>query len=141
VHRNLYHAHQRVAATFRRGRAFLAGDAAHVNNPIGGLGLNCGIHDAVELTDLIGRVLRQEDPEDLLALYDRRRRPINIEYVQQQTIANKKRLEEKDSRAREASFESLRRTAADRTAHRAFLLRTSLLESVRTRAVSPAAAS
>src|ERR1041385_473373 len=46
VHRNLYNVHQRVAASFRKGRAFLAGDAAHVNNPIGGLGLNCGIHNA-----------------------------------------------------------------------------------------------
>jgi 3-(3-hydroxy-phenyl)propionate hydroxylase len=131
VHRNLYNVHQRVAATFGKGRAFLAGDAAHVNNPIGGLGLNCGIHDAVELADLIGRVLRHEEPEELLALYDRRRRPINVEYVQQQTIANKKRLEEKDPSARQASFAFLRSTAADPAAHRAFLLRTSLLESVR----------
>jgi 3-(3-hydroxy-phenyl)propionate hydroxylase len=130
VHRNLYNVHQRVAATFRKGRALLAGDAAHVNNPIGGLGLNCGIHDAVELAGLIGRVLRGGEPDDLLARYDQRRRPINIEYVQQQTIANKKRLEEKDPSARQASFAFLRSTAADPAAHRAFLLRTSLLESV-----------
>src|SRR3989454_11899721 len=51
VHRNLYKTHQRVAAKFRLGRVFLAGDAAHVNNPIGGFGLNCGIHDAIELAD------------------------------------------------------------------------------------------
>jgi 3-(3-hydroxy-phenyl)propionate hydroxylase len=133
VHRNLYNVHQRVAATFRQGRAFLAGDAAHVNNPIGGLGLNCGIHDAVELAGLLGRVLRREEPDDALDLYDRRRRPINIEYVQQQTIANKKRLEEKDPAAREAGFRHLRDTAADPSAHRAFLLRTSLLASVRSK--------
>jgi 3-(3-hydroxy-phenyl)propionate hydroxylase len=131
AHRNLYSVHQRVAATFRKGRAFLAGDAAHVNNPIGGLGLNCGIHDAVELAGLLGGVLRNGEPEEVLGLYDQRRRPINIEYVQEQTIANKKRLEEKDLRAREASFEFLRRTAHDPVAHRAFLLRTSLLESTR----------
>jgi 3-(3-hydroxy-phenyl)propionate hydroxylase len=131
VHRNLYDVHQRVAATFRKGRAFLAGDAAHVNNPIGGLGLNCGIHDAMELAGLLGRVLRNGEPEDVLGLYDQRRRPINIEYVQEQTIANKKRLEEKDPRGREASLEFLRRTAGDPVAHRAFLLRTSLLASVR----------
>jgi 3-(3-hydroxy-phenyl)propionate hydroxylase len=123
--------HQRVAASFRKGRVFLAGDSAHVNNPIGGLGLNCGIHDAVELADLLGGVLRGSRPVADLALYDQRRRPINIEYVQQQTIANKKRLEEKEPAQREANFEFLRKTAADPVAHRAFLLRTSLLESVR----------
>ncbi len=46
LHLNLYSVHQRVARNFRKGRVFLCGDAAHVNNPIGGLGLNCGIHDA-----------------------------------------------------------------------------------------------
>ena len=132
VHRNLYNVHQRVAATFSLGRAFLAGDAAHVNNPIGGLGLNCGIHDAVELADLLGPVLRNEAAAETLAQYDQRRRPINIEYVQQQTIANKKRLEERDPDRRAAHFETLRATAADPAAHRAFLMRSSLLDSVRT---------
>ena len=131
VHRNLYNVHQRVAARFSQGRAFLAGDAAHVNNPIGGLGLNCGIHDAVELTSLLVKVLRGEESADQLDRYDARRRPINVKYVQEQTIANKKRLEAKDPEARAENFAFLRRTATDPTAHRAFLLRTSLLESVR----------
>jgi 3-(3-hydroxy-phenyl)propionate hydroxylase len=131
VHRNLYNVHQRVAARFSRGRAFLAGDAAHVNNPIGGLGLNCGIHDAVELASLLVKVLRGEESADQLDRYDARRRPINVKYVQEQTIANKKRLEAKDPEARAENFAFLRRTAADPAAHRAFLLRTSLLESVR----------
>ena len=134
THRNIYNVHQRVAATFQNGRVFLAGDAAHVNNPIGGLGLNCGIHDAVELAVLLGAVIKGEMRDDALVRYDARRRPINIEYVQQQTIANKKRLEEKDANAREANFAFLRQTAADPAAHRAFLLRTSLLESVRKQA-------
>jgi 3-(3-hydroxy-phenyl)propionate hydroxylase len=136
VHRNLYNVHQRVAATFRKGRVFLAGDSAHVNNPIGGLGLNCGIHDASELSGLLADVWRGSRPETDLALYDQRRRPINIEYVQQQTIANKKRLEEKEPAQREANFEFLRKTAADPVAARAFLLRTSLLESVRKNAAA-----
>jgi 3-(3-hydroxy-phenyl)propionate hydroxylase len=131
VHRNLYNVHQRVAATFNRGRVFLAGDAAHVNNPIGGLGLNCGIHDAVELASLLGKVLRGEESETALSRYDAHRRPINIEYVQEQTIANKKRLEAKDPRVRDENFAFLRQTAADPERHRAFLMRTSLLASVR----------
>ena len=131
VHRNLYNVHQRVAARFSQGRAFLAGDAAHVNNPIGGLGLNCGIHDAVELASLLVKVLRGEESANQLDRYDARRRPINVKYVQEQTIANKKRLEAKDPEARAENFAFLRRTATDPTAHRAFLLRTSLLECVR----------
>lgn len=131
AHRNLYNVHQRVAASFRKGRVFLAGDAAHVNNPLGGLGLNFGIHDAIELTGLLGRVLRREAPVDTLDLYDRHRRPLNIEFVQQQTIANKKRMEEKDPAARAKTFEQLAATAADPAAHRAYLLRASLIDSVR----------
>lgn len=131
VHRNIYRVHQRVAANFRNGRVFLAGDSAHVNNPIGGLGLNCGIHDATHLAKLLSSVLREERPQSDLDTYDTVRRPMNIEYVQQQTIANKKRLEEKDPAVRQANFEHLRRVAADPSAHRAFLMRTSLLESVR----------
>jgi 3-(3-hydroxy-phenyl)propionate hydroxylase len=136
VHRNLYHVHQRVAASFRQGRVFLAGDAAHVNNPLGGLGLNFGIHDAIELSGLLGRVLRHEAPIDTLDLYDRHRRPLNIEFVQQQTIANKRRMEEKDPVTRKNNFEQLAATAADPLAHRAYLLRASLIDSVRQRAAS-----
>ncbi len=47
----LYKVHQRVVATFNRGRVVLAGDAAHVNNPVGGMGMNGGIHDAINLAD------------------------------------------------------------------------------------------
>jgi len=138
VHRNLYNVHQRVAASFGKGRVFLAGDCAHVNNPLGGLGLNFGIHDAMELSALLGRVLRGEAPAQILDQYDRFRRPLNIEYVQQQTIANKKRLEEKDLAIRAQNNEALRRTAADPVAHRAYLLRASLIESVRKRAAAAA---
>jgi 3-(3-hydroxy-phenyl)propionate hydroxylase len=136
VHRNLYNVHQRIAASFGKGRVFLAGDAAHVNNPLGGLGLNFGIHDAVELSALLGRVLRREAPAQILEQYDRFRRPLNVEYVQQQTIANKKRLEEKDPALRAESNAALRKTAADPAAHRAYLLRASLIDSVRKRAAA-----
>ncbi len=133
VHRNLYNVHQRVAESFRQGRVFLAGDAAHVNNPLGGLGLNFGIHDAIELSGLLGRVMRREASADILDAYDQHRRPLNIEFVQQQTIANKKRMEEKDPAARARNFEQLAATAADPAAHRAYLLRASLIDSVRKR--------
>jgi 3-(3-hydroxy-phenyl)propionate hydroxylase len=125
--------HQRVAASFRKGRVFLAGDAAHVNNPLGGLGLNFGIHDAVEITTLLGKVIRREAPDSVLDEYDLHRRPLNIEFVQQQTVANKKRMEEKDPAARAKDFEQLRRTATDPAAHRAYVRKASLIASVQKR--------
>jgi 3-(3-hydroxy-phenyl)propionate hydroxylase len=131
VHRNIYRVHQRVARAFRAGRVFLAGDAAHVNNPVGGLGLNCGIHDALEIAETLRLVASGEAGEELLDRYERRRRPINIEYVQQQTVANKKRLEERDPKIRQANFDELRRAAGDPRLHKQFLMRTSLIESVR----------
>jgi 3-(3-hydroxy-phenyl)propionate hydroxylase len=120
LHLNLYKVHQRVAKEFRKGRVFLCGDAAHVNNPIGGLGLNSGIHEAWHLSRLI-------DGGDLDE-YERVRRPLNIEYVQEQTIANKKRLEEREPAAREKRFDELRAMADDPVRHKKFLMRASLLE-------------
>ena len=129
LHLNLYNVHQRVAKNFRKGRVFLCGDAAHVNNPIGGLGLNSGIHEAWDLAALLDRALRGE--RDELDQYEKRRRPLNIEYVQEQTIANKKRLEEREPAQRARRFEELRAMADDPQRHKAFLMRASLLESSR----------
>ena len=131
VHRNLYKVHQRVAATFRKGRVFLAGDSAHVNNSVGGLGLNGGIHDAMELVDALHQVIAKQASDNLFDRYTRRRRTLNIEFVQEQTILNKKRLEERDPKARQRRFDELRAIADDPAQHKEFLLRTSLLASVR----------
>ena len=131
VHRNLYKVHQRVAAKFRKGRVFLAGDSAHVNNTVGGLGLNGGIHDAMELVDTLALVLKGEADESLLDRYERRRRALNIEFIQEQTTQNKKRLEEKEPEARRAHFDELRAISQDPKRHKQFLLRTSLIESIR----------
>jgi 3-(3-hydroxy-phenyl)propionate hydroxylase len=131
LHLNLYSVHQRVARHFRSGRVFLCGDAAHVNNPIGGLGLNSGIHEAWDLAGLLDKVLKRQVDPLVLDSYEKRRRPLNIEYVQEQTVANKKRLEERDPRERERRFDELRATADDPARHKAFLMRASLLESAR----------
>ena len=131
VHRNLYKTHQRVAAKFRVGRVFLAGDAAHVNNPIGGLGLNCGIHDAMELAGTLDQVVHGLADESLLDRYERRRRPMNIQFVQEATIANKRRLQENDPKVRRANLDELRARAEDPVRHKEFLMRSSLIESVR----------
>jgi 3-(3-hydroxy-phenyl)propionate hydroxylase len=127
LHLNLYAVHQRVAKSFRKGRVFLCGDAAHVNNPIGGLGLNSGIHEAWDLAEGLEQALKHQDAA-LLDTYESRRRPLNIKYVQEQTIANKKRLEEKEPAARQRRFQELREMADDPKRHKAFLMRASLLE-------------
>jgi 3-(3-hydroxy-phenyl)propionate hydroxylase len=127
LHVNLYAVHQRVAKSFRKGRVFLCGDAAHVNNPIGGLGLNSGIHEAWDLAGSLNRVFADEDAS-MLDSYEARRRPLNIKYVQEQTIANKKRLEERDPAQRAQRFADLRAIADDPKRHKEFLMRAALLE-------------
>ncbi|HXZ21931.1 MAG TPA: FAD-dependent monooxygenase [Pseudolabrys sp.] len=129
VHRNLYVTHQRVAETFRKGRVLLAGDAAHINNPIGGMGLNGGIQDAANLSEKLAQVLRGEVPDQILDLYSRQRRAVAVEFVQEQSIANKKRLEARDPEARQRNLSELREIAADPARARQFLLRTSMLAS------------
>jgi len=126
----LFTIHQRVASTFRKGRAILAGDAAHVNSPIGGMGLNSGIHDAMNLGDKLVRIWRSEGDEGLLDRYDRQRRTIAIEHVQAQTIRNKKLLTEKDPDVRRRNHDELRRTAETPKLAREFLLRTSMIRSL-----------
>ena len=131
VHRNLYVTHQRVAQTFRKGRVLLAGDAAHVNNPIGGMGLNGGLQDGANLSDKLARIILNGEPDRLLDVYDRQRRTVAVEFVQEQSIANKKRLEESDPEARKKNLDNLRATAADPARARQFLLRTSMIASQR----------
>jgi 3-(3-hydroxy-phenyl)propionate hydroxylase len=131
VHRNLYVTHQRVAATFRKGRVLLAGDAAHVNNPIGGMGLNGGIQDAVNLSDKLIGVLLDGQSDRVLDLYDLQRRTVAVEFVQEQSIANKKRLEESDPVTRQRNLDELSRIADDPVRARQFLLRTAMIASQR----------
>ena len=122
LHRNLYMVHQRVAASFRAGRVLLAGDAAHVNNPVGGMGMNSGIHDGLNLADKLVRIWRGEaDAEVELARYDRQRRPMAEKYVQAQSIRNKELLQETDMAVRQQRLDDLAATAGDPARHRAFL--------------------
>lgn len=130
VHTNLYTVHQRVAATYRRGRVLLAGDAAHVNNPLGGMGMNFGIHDAVSLAGTITQVLGGASGA-LLDRYDRQRRHVANAFLQAMTIQNKRVLEEKDPAVRDERLRELRDTAADPARARTFLMRTAMIEGLR----------
>src|SRR5215467_3922509 len=128
---NLYTVHQRVAKRFRVGRAILAGDSAHVNSPIGAMGMNSGVHDAFNLADKLVGILRGDLAEEILDRYERQRRHVAIQHTQAQTIRNKRLLAEKDPAIRKRSYDELRRTAEDPVRARAFLLRASLIESLR----------
>ena len=130
-HRTLYNVHQRVAKQYRIGRILLGGDSAHVNNPLGGMGMNGGIHDAINLGEKLVMISKGEANDDILDLYDRQRRIICKRFVQAQTIANKKALEEKDPEAQRKAQEKYMKTAADPALAKEFLMRTSMIDSVR----------
>jgi 3-(3-hydroxy-phenyl)propionate hydroxylase len=128
---NLYTVHQRVATKFRIGRAILAGDSAHVNSPIGAMGMNSGIHDAINLADKLIKIMRQEVGDEVLDRYERQRRHVALQHTQAETMRNKRVLAEKDPAVRRKNHEQLHRTAEDPKLARALLLRSSLIESLR----------
>lgn len=127
MHRTLYRVHQRVATRYRVGRVFLAGDAAHINNPLGGMGMNGGLHDALNLS---GKLIGQEN----LDLYESERRPVAIEYINANTARNRKLMAERDPEARRQAQDEMCRIAADPVAAKAFLMKSSMIETLRRRA-------
>jgi 2-polyprenyl-6-methoxyphenol hydroxylase-like FAD-dependent oxidoreductase len=133
IDHQVYGVHQRVAAAFRVGPVLLAGDAAHINSPIGGVGLNSGVHDAMDAARRIARIATDPaaDVEAELATYDRVRRTVAVEYVQADTQRNTDRLRETDDAVRRRNRDEMRAIAADPERARAYIRRVSLLESVR----------
>ena len=130
-YRSVYRVHQRVANEFRDRRVMLAGDSAHVNNPIGGMGLNSGIQDGITLAEKLVEILLHGASDELLARYARQRRTANVEYVQAQSIRNKRLLEEKDPAVRQERLDEMRAIGKDPAKARAHMLNTSMIASVR----------
>jgi len=130
LHTTLYRVHQRVAANFQKGHSFLAGDAAHINNPLGGMGMNGGIHDALNLTSKLGAVINGEDDERVLADYDLQRRTVTMQAIQGDTIQNKKNLEAKDEADYAQFRDGIRAAATDPEKGRALLRRIAMLDSL-----------
>jgi 3-(3-hydroxy-phenyl)propionate hydroxylase len=131
VHATAYRVNQRVAANFVQGRVFLAGDSAHVNNPLGGMGMNGGIHDAINLTEKLVQVIRGEAPFELIGRYERQRRKVTLEAVQAQTLRNRQMMNETDPAQRRAYHDELRAIVADPVKHRDYLLKSSMIHSLR----------
>ena len=131
VVRAIYRVHQRVAARYRVGRVFIAGDAAHLNNPLGGMGLNGGLHDVISLAGRLARVWHGSADERVLDGYEAQRRPEAIGAINAITARNKKQLEERDPEIRRQRLDELRRIAADPEASYRYLLDASMISSLR----------
>lgn len=125
-----YRIHQRILDCYRHGRVLFAGDAAHLNSPSGGMGMNCGIHDAFNLADKLAAVLNGE-PDALLDRYDRQRRPVAREEILAQADTNRRRMQQRDPAWRRAELERLQGIAAEPASAREFLLRSSMIAGLR----------
>lgn len=125
-----YRVHQRIASSYGEGRVWLAGDAAHINSPSGGMGMNGGIHDAINLAEKLTAVLRGE-PAELLRRYERQRRPVALDQIIKQADANRARMRERDPAARMTALRKLQVIAESPAALREHLVRTSMLEGLR----------
>lgn len=123
--KRIYRVHRRIVSDYRKGRLLLAGDAAHLNSPKGGMGMNGGIHDAFNLAEKLVAVL-DGAPDDLLDLYTRQRRPIAAEEILAQADANRKRMAVKDPAERKAYLRELQQIVANRDEARSFLSRSSM---------------
>ncbi len=130
THRTAYRVHERVASTYVKGRMVIAGDAAHVNNPLGGMGLNGGIHDAFNLAAKLIAVTRGA-PLDTLERYSRQRRRVALDVVQQTALRNRSILNTREPAARRAYYDELRGIVADPEKHRNYVMRTSMIQSLR----------
>jgi 2-polyprenyl-6-methoxyphenol hydroxylase-like FAD-dependent oxidoreductase len=125
-----YRIHQRVVKQYVVGRLILAGDAAHINSPSGGMGMNGGVHDAFNLGDKLARVLAGESRE-LLELYERQRRPIAIKHVIEQSAKNRARMQEKDVEKRQQTLQNLQAVSRDPARALEYLLETSMISGLR----------
>jgi 3-(3-hydroxy-phenyl)propionate hydroxylase len=126
AHTTLYKVHQRVARTMRLGRVFLAGDAAHINNPLGGMGMNGGVHDAINLTSRLVDIWHGRADASVFDLYDRERRLVTLEYIDQASTRNKRNLESDGV----VFGQELRAIAADAGRTRDYLMRVSMIASL-----------
>ena len=131
IEKRPYRVHKRIVLHYHRGRVALAGDAAHVNSPAGGMGLNGGLHDAFALIDALRDIRNGAPRQARLDLYERRRRPVALEQIIAQADANRARMREKDPARRREILDGLKAIAADRTRLEAHLLRTSMIAGLR----------
>lgn len=137
LHTQLYKIHQRVAVDFRRGNVMLLGDAAHINSPIGGMGMNNGIHDAFDLARTLPGVMVGDLPDTALDDWALRRRTVAREFVRVITDRNARALSEKDEASRVAHQQELAAIASDPVRCREWLRSSSMIDAVREQGLLP----
>ncbi len=132
-HRTLYKVHQRVAERYRVGdRVLLVGDAAHVNNPLGGMGMNGGIHDAINLGEkLVDIVHGGAELDQQLDMYDYQRRKICVDFIQSRTKENKRLMETTDESLQEARQRKFAEISEDPERTKAYLMESSMIQCLR----------
>jgi 3-(3-hydroxy-phenyl)propionate hydroxylase len=131
-HRTIYRVHQRVAKQFRDGRVSIIGDAAHLNNPLGGFGMNSGIHDAFNLCEkLVEIVIHGASPDPLLDKFERQRREVTHNFTQSQTIQNMEYMKQGDADKHALKKSEMLALTQDPIARREYMLRQSMIQSLK----------
>jgi 3-(3-hydroxy-phenyl)propionate hydroxylase len=110
---NPYTLHQRCAERLREGRVFLAGDAAHATNPMGGLGLTTGLWTGLILADLLASVINRTTDIAILDRFSDERRRVFWEVTSPAASENKRMMEEKNRETRLKDMASVKQTASD----------------------------
>ncbi len=129
--RRPYRAHNRIVERYRVGRVFLVGDAAHLNSPTGGMGMNGGLHDAFNLCEKLSAVIAGRAPDSLLDRYERQRRPTAMAEILSQADRNRARMREPDPAKRLAMLAELQAITRDRDRLKAHVMRSSMIEGLR----------
>ena len=130
IHRTIYRVHQRVVNKMSYGRIILAGDSAHLNNPLGGFGMNGGLHDAWNLAEKLDGIINHNKDKDLLDLYDRQRRTVMNDFIQKQSITNKKMIEETGDNKYSSEWMRMRNIHENENERREYMLRQSMTQSL-----------
>jgi 3-(3-hydroxy-phenyl)propionate hydroxylase len=123
-----YRVHKRLASRWRAGRLFIAGDAAHLNNPKGGMGMNGGIHDAMCLIEVLQRALDSKSGEAGLQSYERQRLPVVREDIIGQADRNHARMQLRSLQERREALAQLQALIDDRDRLYRHLRQTSMLD-------------
>ena len=126
-----YKIHQRILDTYVHGRVVFAGDAAHLNSPSGGMGMNGGIHDGWCLSESLKDIFLGGLPLTRLGLYSDQRQKIAENEILKNADKNRSRMQERDKNHREAELVRLKKIASNPKRAREFLMKSSMIKGLK----------